>query len=351
MKIDELFAEDYIENILIKYSHDFTKFYYIIPFSELFQEISDKFISVRILGLIKIEIGIYFKYINRSKVMLKLDYENQSILVMEFRENMYKFNFVFPYERYDEMYKIIYKINNLVSSDGMVLVYANNVPWELKSGLLINTSSNSESIKDLAITNGMNIDTSFGLDEFLKELGGRKYNATTLPPGTSVNEIEMYLSSLFIHSSKATLEKQKYIFSDYKKTKLFVSYSQKDKTTVYDTIQKLEDRGLNFWVDYKEIDYGNSIIEKVDLGIKECDLPIIFLSENTKTSLFAKYELKTFLRKIIYEQSSSKPWLIIKLDDIDLDDLFTGLSDYKYFDYQVQGIEELTEIIQKKIGK
>ncbi|MGX7047735.1 toll/interleukin-1 receptor domain-containing protein [Pseudolactococcus piscium] len=351
MGIDDIFTDEYLNNCLNKYSHNFTKLRYVISFSELFEQVVEKYIITRMLGLLKTEIELYFEYVKRSKVMLKLDYENKSILVMELREDMYEFNFVFPYEKYDNMIEVVYDLNNLVSSDGMIVVYADNTPWRLKSGILIRTTKNTELIKEIASMNGMENDTSYGLEEYIKGIFGKQHNSFSLPPRATLEDIRRYFSTIFKHASEADLTNQNYDFQNYRKSKVFVSYSHKDSDVVYETIKKLEDKGLNFWVDYKEIDYGDSITEKVDSGIRECDIPIIFLSENTKTSLFAKHELKTFLRKIIYAQNNSKPWLIIKLDSVDLEDLFVGLSDYKYFNNQVQTIEELVQIVRNKIAK
>jgi hypothetical protein len=281
--------------------------------------------------------------------MLQLDYENKAIIVMEHNKNMYELNLVFPYEIYKEQYQVIREINNLVSSDGVVCVYANNVVYNLKAGIFIKTTKNLNRIKKLANNNNLVLDTSLGENEIFAGLAKRQYNLATLLPEMTFSEIKETLSRVFQYPSKSDLEKQGYGFDEIKKKKIFVSYSHKDKALVYDTIQNLQDKGFDFWIDYKQIDYGDSIIEKVNQGIKESDLPILFLSHHTKESLFAKYELKNFLKEIIYKQDVSKPWFIIKLDDVDLDDLFVGLSDYKYFDYQVQNFEELSQVIQEKL--
>ena len=44
-----------------------------------------------------------------------------------------------------------------------------------------------------------------------------------------------------------------------------------------------------------------------------------------------------------------KAWIIIRLDDVDPEDIFYSLSDYKYFDAQTESFDEFIKVVHKKL--
>lgn len=65
--------------------------------------------------------------------------------------------------------------------------------------------------------------------------------------------------------------------------------------------------------------------------------------------MFAKHELLSFFDKVIYQQSTDKPWFIVKLDQVNPNDIMFGLGNFKYIDYKNHTIEEIAQAIEKKL--
>lgn len=134
-----------------------------------------------------------------------------------------------------------------------------------------------------------------------------------------------------------------------KRKKCFISYCHADKDVVNQVTAQMMREGLNIWLDSQEIDGGDSIIESMNTGMKDSDLCVVFVSKSTLHSSFARQELKTFFNARIY---GIKEWVFIKLDDVNMEDIFMGLSDYLYYDY-FEGPEtkKVVEFIKRKLQK
>ncbi|MGM0331941.1 toll/interleukin-1 receptor domain-containing protein [Enterococcus sp. AZ050] len=127
-----------------------------------------------------------------------------------------------------------------------------------------------------------------------------------------------------------------------------MSYCHKNKAEVEKIISGLREYGLDFWLDEEQIDVGDRLMERVDEDVRLSDIPIIFLSEATKEAMFAKHELFVFFDKVIYQQSTAKPWFIVKLDQVNPNDIMFGLGNFKYIDYEHSTIEEIAQAIEKR---
>jgi hypothetical protein len=57
--------------------------------------------------------------------------------------------------------------------------------------------------------------------------------------------------------------------------KVFISHSSTDKHFTSRLAQDLKRSGIPVWYDSWEIRVGDSIVEKIDQGLKECDYLII----------------------------------------------------------------------------
>ncbi|MBL1226498.1 toll/interleukin-1 receptor domain-containing protein [Enterococcus sp. BWR-S5] len=154
---------------------------------------------------------------------------------------------------------------------------------------------------------------------------------------------------MFFFSPKSDFEKEGFKFSKFSKKKIFVSYCHKNKTVVGDIIDNLRSYGLDFWIDEEQIDVGDRLMERIDKGMREADIPIVFLSNATKESMYAKHELQTFFSQIIYQTGDRKNWYIVKLDDVNPNDILLGLGDFKYFDVETNEINELVDSLKRKL--
>lgn len=268
-------------------------------------------------------------------------------MVVEMTKDFKELTLNFPYEDWDNYIFIIKQFNDLVSSDGVCLVYVNNVPYSLEFGISLRTTKNFEEILTLVNRYHLKRDYTKDVATIQKDaLYKANYNMFTLMPDATEESIQSSLEKIIWYAPKS-----KYSFGVHHsvKKKVFVSYSHKNKEIVHEIIQKLRNYGLDFWLDEEQIDYGDNMFDKIHQGMLESELPIIFISQATKESMFARYELKTFLQKVIYETAITQKWVIVKLDDILPNDIVVGLEQYKYFDYQNDDIQGLVEVLRKKM--
>ncbi|MEK6967441.1 MAG: TIR domain-containing protein [Nanoarchaeota archaeon] len=71
-------------------------------------------------------------------------------------------------------------------------------------------------------------------------------------------------------------------------TKIFISHSSKDNEFIKKLVEKLPTD--TYWVDYVDLDLGDSILEKIEAGIIECSDFLLILSRNSLESKWVKYE-------------------------------------------------------------
>lgn len=340
------YNEEYVLDICSQASQNFVSKRYLLPAGS-FGDIKSSRIHYFVLNSIKLILENRSK---QSEILVHYYYDN-TILVMELDEKMREVMILFPYGAYDKYLSIIKQLNDLVSKNGAFFVFANNNPYSLEAGVIISTNENYNEIIEIARINHMTVDPSRGMKEIVLGMGGRQSNNVGLTPNMELEQIEELCENVFLWPTKMELEKQGYSFSNYSKKKLFVSYCHKDKKVVRQTIDALRSYGLDFWIDEEQIDIGDRIMERVDHGMKESDIPIIFMSKHTKESMFAKHELQTFFSRIIYERTDNKSWFLVKLDDVDLNEIVLGLSDFKYFDMGQDSIEDLGKKLQIKLKK
>ena len=111
--------------------------------------------------------------------------------------------------------------------------------------------------------------------------------------------------------------------------KVFICHSSEDKESfVNNFVDNLFKRGIDAWVDEYEIHFGDSIIEKVNEGLKNSDKGIIIFSKNLNNSQFALAEVDSIIYKGIYEKSYFIIPVIID-DDVEIPELINHVSGVK----------------------
>ena len=177
---------------------------------------------------------------------------------------------------------------------------------------------------------------------------GRRFNVKYLPANIDKRHIEFKFMNAFWFSEKSTLNRLGYDYSaNSKRKKLFVSYSHDDKKIVYSITDKLENYGIDLWIDKKSIEFGDNITRSICSGINESDLAILFLSKNIIRSNFSQFELENIVSNMI---KKSMGWFIVKLDDVNVEDIMPSLSNYLYYDFNDDNdIDKLIETIIKRI--
>lgn len=281
--------------------------------------------------------------------MVKYTYNNY-LLVGEKQPMDQKIMLSFLYKNYPEYVSVIMEMNELVSSSGVLEVFVNNHIYELEASILIHTSENYEEILKIVKKANMSVVDDQGLEEKIEEMSYGYKTMFPVPPHAS-EELVLALFGFGFSFPSLKEEQEKGLIKNKKiKKKVFISYCHKDKKKVHYIVDQLKSFGLNVWLDEQEIDFGDNILEKVSMGLEECDLALVFLSNYTHKAKGARHELNALFSKIIY-QESLKSWIIVRLDEIDPNKIYFGLGNYKYFDYQLGAEEMLYTIVDKKLKK
>lgn len=321
---------------------------YTIPFYD-FEYVENDF---RHIGLYIQGFQTFYAYLN-IPVIIKLCYNFSSIIIFE--ENgimlLERVLIDLDYKNWDNVAAVIKEISNLVSEDGKLLLFSSNIPYWLELSLVVSTTKNFGEIIKVAENHNMKMDYSRHIPELLEDFRERKgYNCIEIGIDDNVNMLESKLAELCQFAPLSHLKEKGYHPPKARRKKLFISYCHKDKEIVHKVVEKLRDFGLYVWLDTYEIDYGDNLIERIDEGINECDLALLFLSENTKQAMFAKNKLRIFYSKVIYQHSSKKNWFLVNMDNVDFDSIYMGLGGYKYFNLKNESVESLFKAVYKKLN-
>lgn len=301
----------------------------------------------RVLGLLAYDIVINLKERDGIDTCYYLDYSGKKVIVYRrLMQMINKYTVEIPYKARSKYFDFIEEVNNLVGASGLVMLWVNNIPYSLQSYLTIEASEHGEEVKYLIEKYELENDTSRGIEQFIEEMGHRQWDFVTVPIGKGGAESAY---ALYRFAEEEELIKKGYSMIHVERKKVFISYCHANRGIVLQVTEEMEKAGINLWLDKQEIDAGDSILEKVMSGIEESDLSIIFVSRNTVDAQFARHELRTIWNKIIYNQ---KKWFIVKLDDVDMESVYPGLSQYLYYDMQNNSdINNLIKAVKKKINK
>ena len=123
--------------------------------------------------------------------------------------------------------------------------------------------------------------------------------------------------------------------------KAFLCYASEDKTLVEDFANRLRLLGKQVWFDKWEIRVGDSIIEKINIGLKDMTHLVIFLSHSSINKPCVKKELSTGLfRKL---KDNSVQVIPILLDKVEVPPI---IADIKYADCSTNKRKGFTEAIE-----
>ncbi|MDP3683833.1 MAG: toll/interleukin-1 receptor domain-containing protein, partial [Ignavibacteria bacterium] len=126
---------------------------------------------------------------------------------------------------------------------------------------------------------------------------------------------------------------------------LFLCHASEDKPFVDKLVNELDRHAYYAWYDKREIFVGDSIVEKINDGLKSADYLIVVLSSKSVNKPWVKRELNSSIMR----QLSSESILIlpILIEDCEIPKL---LNDIKYADFRLSfkvGVNELIGSIRK----
>jgi hypothetical protein len=109
---------------------------------------------------------------------------------------------------------------------------------------------------------------------------------------------------------------------------VFISYATKDVAIVTDIVRDLKDHQVRCWWDYEQIDPGDSISKKIELGLRKSRFVMPIISTNQVKSGWSRAEYASILHKSISGQTSQKVTPLI-IDNLPEDEIPLLLQDFR----------------------
>ena len=92
---------------------------------------------------------------------------------------------------------------------------------------------------------------------------------------------------------------------------VFLSYASRDRTAIVEPFLKaLQERGIKSWCDVHEINWGDSIIEKLQQGLATSRFVIAFISDSYLERDWPMKELRTAMAEQISGRTRVLPVLL-----------------------------------------
>jgi len=132
---------------------------------------------------------------------------------------------------------------------------------------------------------------------------------------------------------------------------VFISHASEDKKDFVDPlVEKLQDSGVRVWYDTLEMQWGKSLREQIDNGIKRSKFAILVLSKNFFAKKWPQRELDGILAKEGMSGSAPLPiWHNITQEELyEFSPTLTGLFAYSTDKYSVDDISKALSLILEK---
>ena len=106
--------------------------------------------------------------------------------------------------------------------------------------------------------------------------------------------------------------------------------------------------GQNVFIDKRSIDFSENLLESIMKGLEKSQVAIFFLSKEFKESCMAKHELSTIWDEVI---KRNKKFMLVRLDDLDINEIYFGLNKYKYYDFEYtrEDFKEIENYIKRSL--
>lgn len=216
----------------------------------------------------------------------------------------------------------------------MVSVFVNNNPYCLELYLVVSYYKPEEGHIKTMIDElsglGIRYRADITFDELFNEQGNRRFNSATL---VDEAQVKLFLEcGLFAFDEKRKIESKGYVLNPLgNKRPVFLSHSSKDKPEIEDLIPYLNNSGLPIWYDKINIDYGDSIINEIQKGIKKSGAVIFWITRDFLKSGWCRTEMDSFM-SILIRNNNIKVISILE-ESISIDELPLFLQDRKFFKF------------------
>lgn len=247
------------------------------------------------------------------------------------------------------------QLMNKFDKDSLVGIafFVNNNPYNLEFLLFLQFKENDDLFEAWLKNSYPEYNHKFVFNYHLNDLiknqkDYKRYNLVTI---VNQDDLDMILTKnknhLFNFPEEKTLSQIFGKQTDSKVFEVFLSHSSLDKKLIdliFFELQKVE---IKIWYDKFEIDFGDSISDKINEGLDKSDLGLICMSKNFLESNWGKGELNYFLQK---RMNTGNPNFIVLNIDCEHEDIPPLIQDYRYLSLQKQEWKkELLNTISKKI--
>lgn len=229
-------------------------------------------------------------------------------------------------------------------------LFVNNNPYNLEFFILVSydraKENDIEYMQKEFTEAGLIYRQDLTMDELMSQMGNRRFNSMTL---LDENTVDVAMDNLFAFAEIDKLEKLGYHMKPFGKDKeVFISHSSKDKLEVERLLPFINGMNLSVWFDKYNIDVGQSIVEKVQEGVRNSYAVIFWITNNFLESKWCKKEMQSFIKRMIEEDI-----LIISILDknVTIDRLPFFLQDIKCIQRQDESIEEIAKKILPTLKK
>ncbi|WP_416327954.1 toll/interleukin-1 receptor domain-containing protein [[Clostridium] innocuum] len=272
---------------------------------------------------------------------------DKTIHLYEVSELQQRYRFEISYGNRSQWIDRCWQLNEFVGTKGIVKLFVSNTPYHLRAYIYFDHDGDREDIIEFCKRHEIDVAYDKGSEESLEDMRNRMWNEIAFCADMDQQIFETLFVSSFLYPGISELHEKGYPWkTESKRKKVFISYARKDKEIVDDMIDKLQTSGIRIFMDRRSIDHGDHISESILSGLSECELAIFFLSHAFRNSMMGKQELRAIWTNVI---SRRKAWMIIRLDDVDPEDIFYSLSDYKYFDAQTEAFDDFIKAVHKKL--
>lgn len=165
-----------------------------------------------------------------------------------------------------------------------------------------------------------------------------------LPSGIYTPQVERLYEEL--HKRQKNEETSKDMMYD-----VFISHASEDKPGfVTPLVEELQNAGIRVWYDSLELQWGKSLREQIDNGIKRSKFAILVLSKNFLAKKWPKRELDGILAKEEITGATPLPiWYDISYEEVfDFSPTLSGLYSLSTDKYSIQDICKSFKLILEK---
>lgn len=166
----------------------------------------------------------------------------------------------------------------------------------------------------------------------------------TLPAGIYSPEVEGIYDELLQRTDDATDDKNKLY-------DVFISHAHEDKAGfVDDLVDSLQNAGIRVWYDSLEMEWGKSLREQIDNGIKRSKYAMLIFSKSFFSKKWPKRELDGILAKETITGAMPLPiWHNISQEEVyEFSPTLAGIYAYSTEQYTVTDICEAFKLILDK---